>query len=171
VSEYCDTCEEVLDWLHDNMDDRDNCVKCQIKAAKLEVLENLKELFIGCNTFVLETLMEMIAEVKKKPTATQLGYEVGKVYFLPYDKRCTYHIVCETHYTAVFVDGSEEPKTHEIGNMGKIENDSYALYDPVVQAILPGATPVPKLKPDPRCTCGADYVHGNQCPLFGGEEK
>jgi len=58
-------------------------------------------------------------------TATSLGFKIGKVYRRIDDSRCTYHIVCDTHYTAVFVDGSEEPSVDTIDILGS--RDDYEV--------------------------------------------
>jgi len=123
MSEYCDTCEEVLDWISDEMDDRDNCVKCQIKAAKLEVLNKVLSKGASENhKFLREVILAEIKELESVPTAFQLGFRVGKAYCSNYDMRCTYHIVSETHYTAVFVDGSQPPSIDVISMLGSREN-------------------------------------------------
>ena len=138
-------------------------------------LEVLNEVLHGGIERGMEELQEIIANKIKAlntiPTATDKGFIVGKVYRLKGDNRCTYHIVCETHYTAVYRDGSHAPVTAEICNLGTMKDD-YELETPTLlsraESILPGGKPVPKLAPHPDCTCGADYIHGNQCPLFGG---
>ena len=129
MSEYCDTCEEVLDWISDDMPDRDNCVKCQIKAAKAPLEEEIRKLrqaimdildHDGGNRLNYEEITQVGKEALGTLTATERGFKVGKVYHLPYDKRCTYHIVSETHYTAVFADGSLIPAVHDIGELGEL---------------------------------------------------
>jgi hypothetical protein len=143
MSEYCDTCDEHLDWLEGNLDNRNDCVRCQLKAAKRPLLDALEEICaegrLGAGAHnkmsrtmhdIAERAVKFNVEEDRPPTATRLGFEVGRVYRMKGDDRCTYHIVCETHYTAVYRDGSHAPVTAEICNLGTMKDD-YELDTPM----------------------------------------
>jgi hypothetical protein len=125
MSEYCYTCNEILELVTNEMDDIDNCVKCQIKAAKIGVLNEVLEKIPESFTFPREVILVKIKEIEPVQTATLIGFEVGKTYDLKWDDRCRYHIISETHYVAVFKDGSM-PTVNEIEYLGK--KDDYEEY-------------------------------------------
>jgi len=113
MSEYCNTCEGYLDWIDGDLEDPENCVKCQIKKAKISVLQEIGDIILKGhprNDVAQKVIKDKITELLAKPTASSLGFEVGTSYRLIHDNRCIYRIVCETHYVAA--------QLHEIDCLG-----------------------------------------------------
>jgi hypothetical protein len=77
----------------------------------------------GGNRLNYKEITQIGKEALGTLTATERGFKVGKVYELTYDKRCTYHIVSETHYTAVYRDNSEPPTVNQISELGNCDDD------------------------------------------------
>ena len=105
----CDSCKKVIKQLVDD------------NLKMREALEDIIEL----NSMSMEETKEFAKETLEslsKLTATQLGFEIGKVYRSKNDERCAYHIICETHYTAVWNDGSEIPVVHTIDCLGTLKD-------------------------------------------------
>lgn len=93
---------------------RANVSKMRDALESIRDAEDPKDMYDTAKE-TLETLFPL--------TATQRGFKVGKVYRLKFDaKQCTYHIVSDTHYTAVFVDGSQEPKVSTVDMLGFAED-------------------------------------------------
>lgn len=125
MSEYCGECDEVLDWLHDNMDNREDCVKCQIIKAIEPLVANNQKMRDALDSIIeaedpkdmYDTAKGVLDELFPL-SATQRGFKVGETYRHKQERRCTYHIVSETHFTAVFIDGKNEPTVSTVDNLG-----------------------------------------------------